>query len=974
MFMNPVGTLETAKAANPLTQLQTFGQSIWLDYIRRDLLKGGELQRLITEDGLRGMTSNPAIFEKAIAGSTQYQDFLDSLASRTDLDAKGRYELLAIRDIQDAADLLRPVYQSTKKRDGYVSLEVSPYLAHDTNGTIDEARRLWKTVARENVMIKVPGTTDGIPAFRQLISEGINVNVTLLFAQGVYEEVAAAFIDGVEKFAATGSDVSKIASVASFFISRIDSLVDSLIGDQLKKETDAARKAKLQGILGKVAIANGKLTYEAYQRIFSSPRWKALAAKGAQTQRVLWASTSTKNPNYRDVVYIEELIGPDTVNTVPPATLEAFRDHGKPRQSLTEDLDGARKVMADLAGVGIVMKDVTDKLTADGVKLFADAFDALLAAVEKNTKRSSAPQVNAEVNSQTAFLPSDLDAAVKKNLNDWRASGKVRRLWQGDASLWTKEDEAQWLGWLSITDGQIANVAKLKVFADEVKSAGFSDILLLGMGGSSLCPEVLSLTYPQTPGFPRLHILDSTDPAQIRSVEKKINLAKTLFIVSSKSGSTLEPNIYKQYFFERVQQTVGTDKDKAGSHFIAITDPGSKMQQVAERDRFRHIFYGVPSIGGRYSALSNFGMVPAAAMGLDTGKFLKRTKEMVEACAASVPVEQNPGVMLGLIMGTAAKLGRDKITLITSTGISDLGAWLEQLIAESTGKLGKGIIPVDREALGAPEVYGNDRIFAYLRLEGASDAAQDAKVSALEKAGNPVVRISVSDTYTLGQEFFRWEIATAVAGSILGINAFNQPDVEASKIVTKKLTSEYESKGSLPPEKPILEEAGFKLFTDEKNAADLAKAPASGPPSDGALKNYLRAHLARLGAGDYFALLGYVEMNAEHESLLQALRMTVRDSKRVATCLGFGPRFLHSTGQDYKGGPNSGVFLQITCDDAQDLPVPGQKYTFGVVKAAQARGDFQVLVDRKRRALRVHLGSDVKAGLTKLAALVKQIV
>ena len=580
----------------------------------------------------------------------------------------------------------------------------------------------------------------------------------------------------------------------------------------------------------------------------------------------------------------------------------------------------------------------------------------------------STAQIHPEVNPQTEWLPADLDAALKKNLDDWRASGKVKRLWQRDASLWTGEDEAKWLGWLGVTDEQLASAAKLNQIADEVKSAGFSDILLLGMGGSSLYPEVLALTFAQAPGFPRLHILDSTDPAQIRSFEKKVDLAKTLFIVSSKSGSTLEPNIYKQYFFERVQQTVGADK--AGSHFIAITDPGSKMQQVAERDRFRHIFYGLPSIGGRYSALSNFGMVPAAAMGLDTGKFLERTKEMVEACKPSIPVEQNPGVMLGLIMGTAAKLGRDKITLITSPGIADLGAWLEQLIAESTGKLGKGIIPVDREALGAPEVYGNDRIFAYLRLETAPGAAQDAGVAALEKAGQPVVRIAVSDIYSLGQEFFRWEIATAVAGSILGINAFNQPDVEASKIVTKQLTSEYESKGSLPPEKPILEEAGFKLFTDDKNAADLSHAVGS----DRSLKNYLGAHLARLGAGDYFALLGYVEMNAEHESLLQNLRMTVRDRKRVATCLGFGPRFLHSTGQAYKGGPNSGVFLQITCDDAQDLPVPGQKYTFGVVKAAQARGDFQVLADRKRRALRVHLGSDVNAGLTKLTELVKQIL
>ncbi|MFI5113776.1 MAG: bifunctional transaldolase/phosoglucose isomerase [Terriglobales bacterium] len=960
--MNPVDAVETSRAVNPLKQLQTFGQSIWLDYIRRDLLKDGALQRLIDEDGLRGMTSNPAIFEKAIAGSNQYQDFLDSLAGRTDLDAKARYEMLAIRDIQDAADLLGPVYRNTRKRDGYVSLEVSPYLAHDTNGTVEEARRLWKSVARENIMIKVPGTREGIPAFRQLISEGTNINVTLLFAQEVYEEVAAAFIDGVEKYAAGGGDVSRIASVASFFISRIDTLVDALIGEQLKKETDATRQAKLQGILGKVAIANGKLTYEAYERIFSSPRWKALAAKGAQTQRVLWASTSTKNPAYRDVVYVEELIGPHTVNTLPPATLEAFREHGKPRASLMEDLGGARKTMADLADVGIVMKQATDKLTTDGVKLFADAFDALLAAVEKNTKRSGTPQVNP----QSVTLPADLDAALKKNVSEWRASGKVRRLWQHDAALWTGEDEANWLGWLGITGVQLAQAGQLKEIAAEVKTAGFRDILLLGMGGSSLCPEVLALTFGQVEGFPRLHVLDSTDPAQIRHIEEKIDLARTLFIVSSKSGSTLEPNIYKQYFFDRVKQTIGADQ--AGSHFIAITDPGSRMQQVAEGDHFRHIFYGLPSIGGRYSALSNFGMVPAAAMGLDTGQFLSRTEEMVRACAASVPVSENPGVMLGLILGTAAKLGRDKIALITSPGIADLGAWLEQLIAESTGKLGKGIVPIDREEIGAPDVYGNDRIFAYIRLETAPDAAQDAKVAAFEKVGHSVVRIAMRDTYSLGQEFFRWEIATAVAGSVIGINAFNQPDVEASKVETRKLTSEYEKNGSLPAEKPVLEDGGIQLFTDEKNAAELAQADGSGR----SLQDYLRAHLARLGAADYFAVLAYVEMNAEHESLLQDLRMAVRDRKQVATCLGFGPRFLHSTGQAYKGGPNSGVFLQITCNDAQDLPVPGQKYTFGVVKAAQARGDFQVLLERKRRALRVHLGSDVKAGLTKLVELVKE--
>jgi transaldolase / glucose-6-phosphate isomerase len=962
--MNPAGTLESAKATNPLKDLLKFGQSVWLDYIRRNLITSGELKRLIDEDGLRGMTSNPSIFEKAIAGSTDYTDFLNSLKSKTDLDAKARYEMLAIRDIQDATDMMRGVYNSSKKTDGYVSLEVSPYLARDTKGTIEEARRLWKAVGRDNVMIKVPGTAEGLPAIEQLVSEGMNINVTLLFAQEVYEKVAEAYIAGLEKYAASGGDLSHVASVASFFISRIDSLVDSKVEEALKATKDTAKQAQLKSVLGKVAIANGKLTYQKYLKIFSGPRWEALAKKGAQTQRVLWASTSTKNPHYRDVLYVEELIGRDTVNTIPPATLDAFRDHGKLRNSLTEDVDAAKDTMETLAKAGISIKEVTDKLTNDGVKLFADAFDQLLEAVEKSSKSGNTPQVS----HQTYALPADLKTAVDRGIDDWRANGKVRRLWQHDASLWTGTDEANWLGWLGITDDQISHNDNLRKVADDAKAGGFSDILLLGMGGSSLCPEVLQMTYGKTAGYPQLHVLDSTDPAQVKAFENKIDLAKTLFIVSSKSGSTLEPNIFKQYFFERVKQTIGADK--AGSRFIAITDPGSKMQHVAEGDHFRHIFYGLPTIGGRYSALSNFGMVPAAAMGLDTKKFLNRTEEMVQACASCVPLEENPGVVLGIILGSAAKAGRDKITIVTSPGISDLGAWLEQLIAESTGKQGKGIIPVDREDLGGPEVYGNDRIFAYLRLEGAPDAQQDAKVAAIEKAGHPVVRIAVVDTYDLGQEFFRWEIATAVAGSIIGINAFNQPDVEASKIATRNLTSEYEKTGSLPAEKPVLEDKGIKLFTDEKNAAELAKAVGS----DKTLVGYLRAHLSRIKAGDYFAVLGYIQMNEAHEKALSGIRMNVRDTKHVATCLGFGPRFLHSTGQAYKGGPNSGVFLQITCDDAVDLPVPDQKYTFGVVKAAQARGDFQVLAERGRRALRVHLGADLKAGLATLAAAVKQAI
>ncbi len=955
--MQPTGVLEAAKATNPLKDLLNFGQSVWLDYIRRTLITSGELKRLVDEDGLRGMTSNPSIFEKAIAASTDYADLLDSLKSRTDLDAKGRFEILAIRDIQDAADILRPVYDSSKRRDGYVSLEVSPYLGRDTQGTIAEARRLWKEVNRENVMIKVPGTTEGIPAFRQLIGEGININVTLLFSRQVYKKVAEAYIAGLEQAAARGADLSKIASVASFFISRIDNSVDAVVEARIKASNDSSEQEQLNSVLGKVAIANAKLTYESYLQIFSGDRWQKLAAKGAQTQRLLWASTSTKNPKYSDVLYVEELIGRDTVNTIPPATFDAFRDHGHPRESLTENLDAAKNTMQTVSKLNISMDDITDMLTDDGVRQFEDAFDKLLAAVEKSSKS----EITSKVSQQTYKLPDPLAKLVKANTDEWRAAGKVRRLWQRDASLWTGADEANWLGWLGIVEEQIANKDVLQKLAEETKREKFTDILLLGMGGSSLCPEVLEKTFGRIPGFPQMHVLDSTDPAQIKAFEEKIDLAKTLFVVSSKSGTTLEPNIFKQYFFERAKQLLGAEK--AGSHFIAVTDPGSKLQQVAEADHFRNIFHGLPSIGGRYSALSNFGMVPAAIMGLDIPKFLDRTHEMVEACASSVPVEENPGVVLGVVLGTAAKNGRDKVTIVTSPAIADLGAWLEQLLAESTGKQGKGIIPIDREGLGSADIYGNDRIFVYLNLKSGTDAAQESKIAALEAAGQPVVRITLGDVYDVGQEFFRWEIATAVAGSIIGINAFNQPDVEASKNVTRTLTSEYEKAGSLPAESPLFEEAGIKLFSDQKNAEDLAKA-AQGKT----LTSYLRAHLNRLGAGDYFAVLAYIQMNSEHEVLLQELRESVKDKKHVATCLEFGPRFLHSTGQAYKGGPNSGVFLQITCDDAADLPVPAKKYTFGVVKAAQARGDFQVLGERGRRALRIHLGKDLKAGLAKLKA------
>jgi transaldolase / glucose-6-phosphate isomerase len=566
------------------------------------------------------------------------------------------------------------------------------------------------------------------------------------------------------------------------------------------------------------------------------------------------------------------------------------------------------------------------------------------------------------VNRQTYTLPDKLAGDVNASLQDWKKSGKLKRLWQKDATLWTGADEDKWLGWLDITEKQIEDLDKLKDIAADIKQASFKNALLLGMGGSSLCPEVLRKTFGKAAGYPDLHVLDSTDPAQIKSIEESVDLASTICIVSSKSGSTLEPNIYKQYFFDRVKTKVG--EKEVGNRFIAITDPGSKMQRVAEKDKFRKIFMGVPSIGGRYSALSNFGMVPAAVMGMDVSKFLKNTQKMVEACGADTDAVANPGVILGTILGIAANQGRDKITIVTSPGIFDLGAWLEQLLAESTGKSGKGIIPVDRERLAKPDSYGADRVFVYLRLESDPDKEQSAEVEALAKAGNPVVRMVVPDVYNLGQEFFRWEIATAVAGALMGINAFNQPDVEASKLETRKLTTEYESSGKLPPESPFFTGDGAKLYADVKNAAALK--------GGGTLTGFLKKHLSRIGSGDYFAVLGYITMNEAHEEALEGIRLAVRDNKKVATVLGFGPRFLHSTGQAYKGGPNSGVFLQITCDDAVDILVPGQKYTFGVVKAAQARGDFAVLAERGRRALRVHLGKDVAAGLATVANAVHE--
>ena len=560
------------------------------------------------------------------------------------------------------------------------------------------------------------------------------------------------------------------------------------------------------------------------------------------------------------------------------------------------------------------------------------------------------------LNTFTYELPAAIHTEFTAAVERWNGGSMTDRIWQKDAAVWTGSDESKWLGWLDIVDEELADLQKYRDLSADIAAAGFTDVLLMGMGGSSLCPEVLAMTF----GKANFHILDSTVPAQVKAVADRLDLARTLFIVASKSGSTLEPNCFKQYFFDRVSQLVGAPN--AGRQFIAITDPGSKMEQVAEQDGFRYIFYGKPQIGGRFSALSAFGMTAAAAMGLDVESFLTSSAEMVRACRSSNTAE-NPGAALGLLLGVCHAAGRDKLTIFTSPEIHDLGAWMEQLVAESTGKNGVAIVPVDREQPQAADRYGSDRIFAFLSVSGNGDLNE--LYAAVTAAGHPAVKIELGSIDDLGQEFFRWEFATAVTGAVLGINPFDQPDVESAKIEARKITDEYETTGSLPEEVPFFASENISLFTGDRYAGELLASA-----EDETAAAIIDAHLSGIGEGDYFGLLGYVEMNAENEQLLQAMRTSVLERFECATCLGFGPRFLHSTGQAYKGGGNNGVFLQITSDDLADIPVPGQKYSFGVVKAAQSRGDFQVLIDRGRRALRVHIGKNVADGLKELAVII----
>lgn len=945
---------------NPLIELERAGQSVWLDFIERKILEDGSFRALVRDDHLRGVTSNPAIFEKAIGDSDEYDGAVRAFLDKGDAEVDAVFEHLAVADIQAAADQLRPVYDATGGRDGFVSLEVSPYLALQTDETVAEGRRLWAAVGRPNLMIKVPGTEAGVPAIRTLVGEGINVNVTLLFSLESYLAVAEAHIAGLERLKAQGGDVSKVAGVASFFVSRIDTEIDKQIDARLKAGA-GADEAALKAVRGQVAVANAKIAYQHYLELIAAPRWKALAEAGAAPQRLLWASTGTKNPDYSDVLYVETLIGPDTVNTMPPKTMDAFRDHGSVRQTLTEDVEGARQVLAEADRLGLDLPGVTRRLVVDGVRLFADAADKLYGAVA----RKRAAVLGERINGQHLQLADALTEPAAALAERARAEGWARRLWARDASLWTGADEGQWLGWLDAGHGHGIDVEALEAFSAEVAAAGFIHVLLLGMGGSSLGPEVLAETFGAQAGHPKLLVLDSTDPTQIARVEAEIDPARTLFIVASKSGSTLEPDVLHRHFHARAVQALGLEA--AGASFVAVTDPGSRLEATAREQGFRRVFHGEPSIGGRYSVLSNFGMVPAAAAGVDVRDFMAWTRVMTRSCGPSAPPGANPGLDLGLFLGAAARGGRDKLTIIASHGLADVGAWLEQLVAESTGKRGLGIIPVAGEPVGEPRVYGADRVFAYLRIDGRDEPELDAAVRALEEDGQPVARMVVASRESLGQEFFRWEVATAVAGAVIGINPFDQPDVEASKVKARALTDAFESTGSAPPETPVLEDGGLSLYADPADAAALEAAAGSRT-----LGAWLAAHFARAKAGDYIGLLAWIDRDHAHVQRLDRLRARLRDHSRCATVVGFGPRFLHSTGQAYKGGPNSGVFLQITADPAADLPVPGRKASFGVIEAAQARGDLQVLAERGRRLLRVHLGGDVEGGLARLAEVIEQ--
>ena len=913
-----------------IAKLHELGQSLWFDYIERRMLENGELAAMIDRGEIRGITSNPTIFHQAISNSTDYDAALKTMAW-AGWSAQQIFNRLTVEDIQAAADLFLPLYRQTAGSDGFVSLEVAPGLAYNTTGTIAEAHRLRNLVDRPNLMIKIPGTAAGIPAIRQCISDGLNINVTLIFSLDLYEAVMDAYMSGLEDRLSKGLPVSNIASVASFFVSRVDTKVDKA----LKNIPDAPAS-----LFGKAAVANARLAYARYLERFSSQRFEVLRQAGAAPQRPLWASTSTKNPAYRDVMYVEELIGPETVNTVPPQTLKAFADHGEAMVKLGWDVTPHREVMEQLRQVGIDMETVTRELEEEGVEAFASSYHALLETIEQ--RRAASVQ---ELGPFASVLP--------PLISHLQYDRVPQRIFELDASLWSQNADTQAeirnrLGWLVAPVVSQALLPQIDQLVRDCQQAGYKHALLLGMGGSSLAPEVMRLTFGvgEVNGKKALDlkVLDSTDPAQIAAAAKTAPVDTTLFIVSSKSGTTSEVLAFLDFFWSRTVEKLG---ERAGEHFIAVTDPGTKLEQIARERNFRAVFNGDPLVGGRNSALTAFGLVPAGLIGMDLNKFLERARWMLAQCQPSIPAGRNPGLILGALLGEAARNKRDKLTLIADPGYESFGSWLEQLIAESTGKDGRGIIPVDLEPKVAIETYGEDRFFVYLKGSGESQEHADR----LRSAGQPVIELNFTSPYDLGAEYYRWEYAIAVVSALIGVNSFDQPDVQDSKSRTEKKIKAYRKNGSLNEPAPVWEGEGGKAYTH----------PAQAYAQASSLQDVVKTFLSQAQAGDYIAINAYLPRDEQTLKRLQKLRKAILASTRCATTLGFGPRYLHSTGQLHKGGPANGLYLQITAENDKDLEIPTQGITFGTLDRAQALGDYEALLARKRRVLYIHLNNPVDA-------------
>ncbi len=914
-----------------LKQLQDLGQSIWYDNIQRSLLENGVLAGMITRGAIRGITSNPSIFHNAISKTHDYDAALMPMAWAGWSSDQIFYQL-AVEDIQNAADLFRPLFELSQGGDGYVSLEVNPLLANDTDRTISEAKRLWDLVNRPNLMVKIPATKAGIPAIRKSIADGINVNVTLIFSLDRYRKVMDAYISGLEDRLAKGLPIGSIASVASFFVSRVDTKVDKRLETILKNEGPDAPKAR--SLLGKAAIANARLAYGLFLEEFEGGRFAKLSPHGARKQRPLWASTSTKNPAYRDVLYVEDLIGPDTVNTMPPQTLEAFADHGESKVMLGPDVKADADAIRELESLGISMDDVTRELEEEGVKAFSDAFEDLIKAIEE--RRLAAV---AELGPYSQVVPQEVARLEKENA--------AERIFAIDPKLWVDDPAGQdeikkRMGWLQTPKRSRALVDTAEKLAASCQADGMTHALLLGMGGSSLAPEVLSLTFGTGKigdvSALSLSILDSTDPTQVLAAEALAPIEKTLFIVSSKSGGTSEVMAYLDYFWAKAGQALGS---KAPMHFVAITDPGTKLEKLAKERNFRAILPGDPEVGGRYSALTAFGILPAALLGIDLTRLLDKAQGMMSQCLPEVPAQRNPGLVLGALLGKAAQNGRNKVTILADAEFRAFGSWLEQLLAELTGKTGRGIVPVDIEPTISAGEYSKDRVFVYIRKSGKKDEL----AASLVKAGHPVLTFHLDGPYDLGAEFYRWEMATAVASAVMRLNGFDQPDVQDSKNRTAAKISAYQKTGKLDEGEPLWQGAGGRVY-----GVDLA-----GIREAKTLKEVVKAWLSAAKSGDYVAINAYVPRNAANLEKLQNLRKAFLVESGCATTLGFGPRFQHSTGQLHKGGPNIGLFLQITYQPQSDFEIPTEGISFGTLEQAQALGDLEALLAKDRRAIRVHL-------------------